>query len=125
MIFQINTKLTFFWVIGPYKIDLVSRAYVLRSWAETNEGQGDALKFFQDEGVTIWNAWPEKIRKKLRKATIELINERSASDSEWARVVDSIKLFVQNEQTRWAEAYEERGDRFEGAKWPGWESIIQ
>ena len=107
------------------KIDLVSRAHVLRSLAETNEGQGAAVKFFQNEGVTVWDAWPEKIRKKLRKAAIELINERSDNDPEWAAVVDSMKTFVQNEQTRWAEANEDRRDRFEGADWSDWESIIQ
>ena len=107
------------------KIDLVSRAHVLRSLAETNEGQGVAVKYFQDQGVTVWDAWPGEIRKKLRKAAIELINERSAADPEWALVVDSMKEFVKNEQTRWAEANEERRKRFEGAKWPSWESIIQ
>ncbi|NIO20835.1 MAG: hypothetical protein GTN76_08885 [Candidatus Aenigmarchaeota archaeon] len=104
------------------KIDVVSRALVLRSLAETNEGQGAAVKFFQDQGVTVWAAWPEDIRDRLRLATIVLINERSAIDPEWAAVVESMKAFVKNEQTRWAEANEERGDRFD---WPGWESIIE
>jgi TRAP-type mannitol/chloroaromatic compound transport system substrate-binding protein len=83
------------------------------------------VKFFQDAGATIWNAWPNAIRKKLREAAIDVINERSAADAEWAAVADSMKAFANNEQTRWAEANEDRESRFEGAKWPGWESIIQ
>jgi TRAP-type mannitol/chloroaromatic compound transport system substrate-binding protein len=106
------------------KIDLVSRAHVLRSLAETNEGQGAAVKYFLDQGVIVHDAWPNSIREELKEAAIDLINERSATDPVWEAVVVSMKAFVRNEQTRWAEANEERGDRFEGANWPGWESII-
>jgi TRAP-type mannitol/chloroaromatic compound transport system substrate-binding protein len=106
------------------KIDLVSRAHVLRSLAETNEGQGAAVKYFADQGVTVHFAWPNEIREELRNATIQLINERSNTDPEWMAVVESMKAFVRNEQTRWSEANEERGDRFEGANWSGWDSII-
>lgn len=100
------------------KIDLVSRANVLRSFAETNEGQGDAVKYFQDMGVNVHFAWPFIIRENLKVATEVLIEERSETDPDYAAVIESMRTFAQKEKLRWAaEANAELGDRFDGDNW--------
>jgi len=97
---------------------LVSRANVLRSFAETNEGQGDAVKYFQDMGVNVHFAWPFIIRENLKVATEVLIEERSETDPDYAAVIESMRTFAQKEKLRWAaEANAELGDRFDGDNW--------
>ena len=62
--------------------------------------QGEALAFFEEQGVTI-HRWPEELMATFRKAADEVMSEAAASDPDFARAWNSLQAF-REEHGRWS-----------------------
>jgi len=69
--------------------------------AEGEAIQIEALQNIENEGVTI-HEWPDEILAQLEDAWLEVVEEESAADEDFARVWESLSTFRQN-YAQWRE----------------------
>ena len=60
--------------------------------------QGAALRFYEQEGVTI-HTWSDEMLAVFRRAAAEVMAERSAADPDFARAWDSLKSYARDIST--------------------------
>jgi TRAP-type mannitol/chloroaromatic compound transport system substrate-binding protein len=72
----------------------------------------------------IVKSWPAEVLHDLRAATIEVLNERAAADSDFNAVLNSLREFTVAQQLYWKYNNVIPTKRFntnDDATWPGWD----
>jgi TRAP-type mannitol/chloroaromatic compound transport system substrate-binding protein len=82
-------------------IEMACNAGILWALARGNAIQGEAVEFFESQGVTL-HRWPPEMMARFREVADEIMAEQSASDPDFERAWSSLQEF-RRKNARWRE----------------------
>jgi TRAP-type mannitol/chloroaromatic compound transport system substrate-binding protein len=80
-------------------VEMACNAGILWALARGNAIQGEAVEFFESQGVTL-HRWPPQMMARFREVAEEIMAEQSASDPDFARAWSSLQEF-RRKNARW------------------------